>query len=298
MQDTTERMDETPFAAQPPRQGGRAKGFLAIAVLAFLGGLVLAGWLVWNGQFARYFPRNAAERAPVAAVAPSPTASASAPSPLTTVEARVAMLEQRLAAIDSRADAASGNAARAEALLVAFAARRLIDRGQPLGYLEGQLQLRFGNAQPNAVQTLVDASTRPVTLDQLLAQFDAAAPRLAAVPDNLDAWSRVKRELAGLVVIRRQATPSPAPARRAERARLLLTSGRVADAVEEVRRMPGANAAGEWISLARRYGTVQQALDLIETTAMLEPSQLVDGKGEKVEQPSPLASPVDPEKAI
>jgi len=298
MQDTIERMDETPFAAQPARQGGRAKGFLVIAILAFLGGLVLAGWLVWNGQFAHYFPKNLAERAPVVAVQPAPGAAAPAASPLTTVEARIALLEQRLAAIDTRADAASGNAARAEALLVAFAARRLIDRGQPLGYLEGQLQLRFGNAQPNAVQTLIDASRRPVTLDQLLAQFEAALPGLAAAPDNLDAWSRVKRELAGLVVIRNESTPSPAPTRRAERVRLLLASGRVTDAIAEVRRMPGASSAADWIDLARRYGAAQQALDLIETTAMLEPARLVDGQGDRVEQPSPLATPVDPEKAI
>lgn len=291
-------MNETSFAAPPAHQSGRAKGFLAIAVLAFLGGLALAGWLVWNGQFARYLPKRMAEPAPAAVVQPAPTAVAPEASPLTTVEARVAMLEQRLATIDTRADAASGNAARAEALLITFAARRLIDRGQPLGYLEGQLQLRFGNAQPNAVQTLINASTRPVTLDQLLAQFDAAAPRLAAVPDNLDAWSRVKRELAGLVVIRKQATPSPAPARRAERVRLLLASGRVEDAVAEVQRMPGASAASEWIELARRYGAAQQALDLIETTAMLEPARLVDGEGEKVEQPSPLATPAKPEDAI
>ena len=291
-------MDETPFAAQPSRQGGRAKGFLVIAILAFLGGLVLAGWLVWNGQFAHYFPRDAAERAPVAAVEPAPAQAVAPPSPLSSVEARIALLEQRLATIDTHADAAAGNAARAEALLVAFAARRMIDRGQPLGYLEGQLQLRFGNAQPNAVQTLIEAASRPVTLDQLLAQFDAAAPKLAATPDDLDAWSRVKRELASLVVIRTQSTPSPAPARRAERVRLLLASGRVEDAVAEVRRMPGARSATEWIDLARRYGAAQQALDLIETTAMLEPARLVDGEGEKVQQPSPLATPAKPDEAI
>src|SRR3546814_3562519 len=34
-------------------------------------------------------------------------------------------------------------------LLIAFAARRALDRGLSLGYLEAQLRLRFGDDQPN-----------------------------------------------------------------------------------------------------------------------------------------------------
>ena len=47
-----------------------------------------------------------------------------------------ARAEQRLSRIDLQATAASGNAARAEGLLIAFAARRMIDKGEPLGFLE------------------------------------------------------------------------------------------------------------------------------------------------------------------
>src|SRR3546814_10207214 len=57
--------------------------------------------------------------------------------------ARVAELEQRLSRITLQAESASGNASRAEGLLVAFAVRRALDRGLSLGYLDAQLRLRF-----------------------------------------------------------------------------------------------------------------------------------------------------------
>ncbi|MBA3939866.1 MAG: hypothetical protein C0520_01510, partial [Sphingopyxis sp.] len=80
--------------------------------------------------------------------------------------ARVAELEQRLSRITLQAESASGNASRAEGLLVAFAVRRALDRGLSLGYLDAQLRLRFGDDQPNAVKTIIDTSRDPVTLEQ------------------------------------------------------------------------------------------------------------------------------------
>ena len=62
-------------------------------------------------------------------------------------------------------------------------------------------------------------------------------------------------------------------------------------AIKEVERVPGAETADTWIADARRYEEVQRALDLLETTAMLEPRRLNDAEGHKVDQPSPLATP-------
>lgn len=295
-------MDDTSaFSTQTvPRRNGSARLILAVALLAFIGGLALAGWLVWRGEFRHLVPVPAAKAPPLpaAALPPLPTASPSPASravvPLESMEARVALLEQRLSRIDSRADAAAGNAARAEALLIAMAARRMVERGQPLGYLEGQLKLRFGDAQPNAVQTLVLASQNPVTLDQLLARLDAARAGLTADKADADAWTRIRHEVVNLFVLHREtdAVPAMAPAARLDRARLLLAGGRVDEAIAEIERLPGARAAGDWIAQARRYDAAQRALDLIETTAMLEPIRLGDGEGRKVVQPSPVASPV------
>lgn len=202
------------------------------------------------------------------------------------IEQRLAAAEQRLARLDLQAQAASGNAARAEGLLIAFAARRSLARGAELGYLADQLRLRFGDALPNAVDTVIDFSRKPVTLDQLVARLDTLAPKLAD-PSEQTLVERLQREVGGLFVIRRESTPSPQPARRMERARYFLESGRVDKAIEEVRGLPGAPNADAWIRDANRYADAQRALDLIETSAVLEPRRLRDSAGTPVEQPSP-----------
>ena len=52
--------------------------------------------------------------------------------------------------------------------------------------------------------------------------------------------------------------------------------------------LPGADEAKEWKIDAQRYAGAQRALDLLETSALLEPRELRDGEGTKVAQPSPV----------
>jgi len=204
------------------------------------------------------------------------------------LEQRLAAAEQRLARLDLQAQAAAGNAARAEGLLIAFATRRSIERGDELGYLADQLRLRFGDALPNAVRKLVQMSRDPVTIDQLLARLEGLEPALRASPEE-PSLQRLRRELSNLFVIRRQTAPSPQPQRRIERARMFLETGRYESAIEEVRNMPGGEAADQWVADVRRYAAAQRALDLIETAAVIEPRRLRDGSGERIDQPSPVA---------
>ncbi len=205
------------------------------------------------------------------------------------IDARIAAMEQRLARLDLQAQAAAGNASRAESLLITFAARRAIERGAPLGYLSDQLPLRFGDALPNAVEAVVAAGENSVTVDRLLARLEGLAPMLARSPPGESFIQRVRSEIGQLFVIRSEDTPAPRPQSRIERARLFLESGRVEAAVAEVRNMPNADApeARAWIADAERYSRAQQALELLETSAILEPRRLRDGAGERVLQPSP-----------
>jgi hypothetical protein len=53
----------------------------------------------------------------------------------------------------------------------------------------------------------------------------------------------------------------------------LLDDGRVDAARAEVARLPGANDAGAWMSAARRWVLTHQALDVIETAAILGQAQ-------------------------
>lgn len=295
-------MPEDYYSTTTPqrRAGGTSlRAILGLVVLSFLGGALLLGWLVWDGRLE--LGRQAAKPAPVvgstfaALPSPSPSAAASQAAATAGFETRVAALEARLARLDLEAAAAEGNTARAEAMMVAFAARRAIERGVPLGFLSEQLKLRFGDAQPAAVAVVLDAAKAPITLDKLAGDLDAASPALAQAPKEEGGWSRFKRELSGLFVIRRDSAPSANPASRLERARLLLRTGQTEAAIAEVERLPGGGAAGNWISAAKRYAEVQRALEQLETAALLEPEKLRASSGEALRAPSPAAASPTPE---
>ncbi len=301
-----EYMSPTPPAAVAPRTGLSLKTVLGSVLAAFVGGAALVGYLVWDGKLRmteRDFAAMMGEPSGTASTAPAIAAPLPQPAPVAPAQPlgaaaggtdnRVAALEQRLARLDLQAAAAEGNAARAEGLLVAFAARRAVERGAPLGYLADQLTLRFAAAQPAAVQTVIDTAATPVTLDKLAGGLDAISATLTDAPRNEGGLERLRREIAGLFVVRTDDTPSTSPQNRLERARLLLRTGETDQAIEVVSRMPGAGGATEWIAQARRYAQAQQALDLIETTALLEPDRLRTGGGQAVRQPSPAGpSPV------
>jgi hypothetical protein len=201
------------------------------------------------------------------------------------IDQRVAAMEQRLTRLDLQSQAAAGNAARAEGMLIAFAARRSLERGQPLGFLEDQLRLRFGDARPNAVQTVIDSSQDGVTLNELLVQLDGMGSDLVEVPQDEGLMRRIGHELSQLFSIRTADTPSPVAERRLERARVHLESGQIERAIAEVRAMPNATLAQDWLDKAERYAAAQRALEVLETAAVLEPRDLRDGDGRRVEQP-------------
>ncbi|MET0179160.1 MAG: hypothetical protein ABW194_01595 [Novosphingobium sp.] len=287
---------DQPAAARARRM---TSGRLVVIALAVVLAVALGGAAaLWGGNALGWL--DFTPRAPLVGVAPVRSAPLPAPAPIVTdgalaeaaLDIRLAEIEQRMTRLNLQAEAASGNAARAEGLLIAFAARRAVERGARLGYLEDQLKVRFGNAQPNAVDTLIEAAATPVTLDLLAQGLGALEQKLVRPPRAADAWTRLQSEIGQLFVLRRANAPSPAPERRLERARRFLDSGRVDAAIGEVARLPGRTAAGDWLALARRYVRAQRALDLIETAAILEPRQLQNGAGAPIATPSPIAPPI------
>jgi hypothetical protein len=299
------------------------RNVLILMVVAFIGGAILTGWVL-----SRYNPFEGTSETAAATVStgtaaisntpadalasridadgtvlPPPPKPAAAAVPAISPEieralaVRVADLEDRLSRINVQAQAASGNAARAEGLLIAFAARRALDRGSPLGYIESQLRLRFGDAQPKAVTTIINASREPVTLEELAAGLDDIGPALTTGASGEGFWTDLQREISELFVVRRDGTPSPAPQQRLLRAERYLENGNVDAAIAEIEKLPGTDndvGAAKWIERARRYNEARRALDVIETAAILEPQQLRSGDGELVDQPSPLAPTVSP----
>lgn len=286
------------YSRRPASSGISLRTVMGTSLLAFVGGAALIGWLIFDDKlpFDAGFGRPEAAApapaaSPLAGALPASGASASPSGVAGGMDQRIAALEQRLNRIDLQAAATEGNTARAEALLVALAVRRAIERGAPLGYLESQLKLRFGDAQGKSVATLVANAQRPVTIDQLSSDLEALAPALLGSPKNEGSWQRFTRELSGLFVIRRGDAASGQPDDRLDRARLMLRSGQVDAAMAEIGRLPGAAAAADWINAARRYAASQTALDQIETAALLEPEKLKDAAGAAVQQPGPGAPP-------
>ncbi len=255
---------------------------LIVALLAFIVGAALVTWALTQWEPAR---RLIAPTVPAKTLvapmttAPVPVATlTSEPAPLVTPEAvavtesRVSGLEARLAQIDAQAANASNNAARAEGLLIAFAARRAIDRGVGLGYLEGQLRERFAATQPRAVGAIISAAQAPATLDALRQQLDALAPTLGGGGPDESWGSAIQRTMGSLFIVRKASTPSPAPDDRVARALLALDGGQVDTALAEIARLPSRASATDWMATARRYIEAHRALDILEAAALTAPT--------------------------
>jgi hypothetical protein len=289
---------------------------LLLLLVAFVGGVAAMGYAVTHDQRTAHWMRMetadqaksdadmarriVVDRAPPPAAAPPPSSAAPATDPQTAN--RLTTLEDKVDDIEAQAKEATGDASRAEGLLVAFAARRALDRGTELGYIEGLLRQRFGQSQPQAVAVILSAARQPVTLADLQTGLDAAGPQLSAGgPVQSGWWQNVRQELAGLVVVHRAGEPSNQPADRVARAGRRLEAGQVDLALAEVVRLPDHRAASKWIVDARRYIAGRTALDQIETAALLDPNANGGagpwpGKAEPVPapaHPAPRTAPTD-----
>jgi hypothetical protein len=269
--------------AERPKR--RLLPLLIVPLVAFLAGLAAMGWLLsrWDrgavmlgiAPQAQTAPQPAAPPQMVVEPEPAPPApvagNGAPPAADPETVRRINLLEQRLAALDVQSRTAVGNADRAEGLLVAFAARRALDRGLGLGYLEALLRQRFEATQPGAVATILTEARRPVTLQQLQDGLTEVAPLLAGGGPGQSWWDAFRTELAGLVRIRRQGSVSTLPSERLRRAMRRLDEGQVDVALNEVLRLPGHARAAEWTGQASRYVKARRALDLIEAAALSEP---------------------------
>jgi hypothetical protein len=256
---------------------------MIVALVAFILGAALVTWALTRWEPARrlILPSAAvtstsptlqtAPTAPPVATLTSTPAAPFTPEAASVTESRVAGLEARLAQIDAQASNASSNAARAEGLLIAFAARRAVDRGVGLGYLEGQLRDRFADTQPRAVAAIIAAAQAPVTLDALRQQLDVLTPNLAGGgPD--ESWSAAaQRTFGSLFIVRKATSPSPVADDRVARARLAVDGGQIDDALAEIARLPSRAVATDWMASARRYIEAHRALDILEAAALTAP---------------------------
>lgn len=288
--------------ARPPRRRSLL-AYLLLPALFFLLGVGAMGWILAQWDSGARMLGVAPVAAPAAAAPAQPTPPsppAETPTDSTTpadgepetividpeITRRVAAIERRLGQIDTASREAIGNADRAEGLLVAFATRRALDRGVALGFLEALLRQRFGATQPQAVGMVIAAAREPVTLQELQEDLQEVGPQLTGAAPQQSWWGALRAELAGLVTVRREGSPSAEPTERLDRAMRRLEAGQVDVALAEILRLPGRDHGREWIADARRYVAARRALDAIETAALLEP---------RTSQPPAPTSPPPPQ---
>ena len=155
-------------------------------------------------------------------------------------------------------------------MLVAFAARRAIDRGVALGYLEPLLVQRFGRTAPGRHRDdrhRVARSGSPRQPDRGISGAGPNAPRAAGRKKaggtvSGASWDRSCRSIAPI---------------RLRRSRRPVTTGRWPGSkpARSMRRWrkrcacPESANADQWITRARRYIAAHRALDEIESAALL-----------------------------
>jgi hypothetical protein len=246
-----------------------------IALVLILLGAAAATWgLAHFSSAAKYLGVAATGQAPqpqpIRLVVPQQNAAPQESATLNPVIAeQIGQLQARLQRVESENAEVQGSAGRADALLIAFAARRAIERGMALGYLEPLLVDRFGAQHPQAVASIVTGSRDPVRLTELIAEYQDLEPQLVGPPPNEGLWTGIKRSLSSLVIVHQSDRPSNQPQARYDRAVAHLMAGEVDAALAETMRLPGAPRARDWIGSARRYVAVHRSLDEIESAALI-----------------------------
>lgn len=263
-------MDE--IAPAPPPRSSSVRGLVIFALVCFAIGIAAMGWLLSEWTPARNLLLGKPDAAtpaisatPDVAALPSTTTPEIAPP---STEEHMAKIEEKLAIIDQQADSASTDAARAERMMIAFAARRAIERGTALGYLEGALMRQFGGTDSGAVATVIKAGRAPVTLEQLEEGLDAARPGLVASEDGNSWFSAIWRDVGNIAVIKQEGEDRLSVDQRFDRARRALERDRVDVAVREVQALPGRKSANAWLDKATRYLQARKALDRLEAITL------------------------------
>ena len=261
-------------AVDQRRAGWIVPGLILVALL--LGALGLYAWTQQQPAPVAPPPATMLDRP---ATGPVATAATPGTAPATTDPAtlsfQIAQLEARLARLSVDADAAASRAARAETILVIAAVRRAMERGQPLGYLDNELQQRFGATQPKAVASIIAATRAPVKVEDLRTRLAAMTPEISGeLPADADWWTRARHEMRNLFILRDAQRPVDAPALRVARARRLLDADQVGNAIAEIEVLPQTDASRAWLADARRIYDARRGLDLIEAAAIIDPREV------------------------
>lgn len=254
-------------SATGARGGVKLKYIALLSFVAFAGGGVATWWLA--DEYGLMGASGTADTAGSASNGSSATVGNVAPAPAAI--GTTGDLMGQVPPVLVTGTAPSVDSARGEGLLLTYVVRRTLDEGAPLGYLAEQLRLRFGASQPQAVAIIVSAAQAPVTREMLRTELVALEPALMMNSKDEDLWTRTKRELSELFVLRMDDASSVMPGQRLVRAQALVDAGDIKGARAEVTQLPGAGSARSWLARAKRYDDARTALKQLEEMAFVRP---------------------------
>ncbi len=280
------RMDNiVPAAADTTTKTFGWRGYALVIAAILVLGILLGGWIMLRyGDDVRSLADSSAAQA---APKPAPKNATGQNMPPKQSPPLVAPVQDYVpsksvtlgpaGSVSAELAAAKMQSARAESILIVAAARRALDRGLPLGYIEPLLVQRFGESQGYAVKTIIAVSRKPVTLENLRIRLNTLEPVLLR-KEKPDAgfWASLNAEVNQLVVVGDGSKPGQSPQDRMARALRLMDSERIDAAIIEVEALSGKTLAPRWLDDARRYHEARRALDVIETAALVEQPVKVD----------------------
>jgi hypothetical protein len=155
-------------------------------------------------------------------------------------------------------------------MLLAFAARRALELGLPLGNFEDDLNARFGSSEPHMVAAVVAAAKTPVTIAKLRGDLIGLLPRLSG-DESTGVWDRLTAGFSTLATVRRGDSATQDPNALLTQARTAMEAGDIDTALQAISRLPNRAVAADWMAAARRYSEAQRALNALEKAALSGP---------------------------
>jgi len=251
---------------QNAKQGLGWKGVSAVAFIVLLGGLILAGWVVTKFDL---LPTASSENIS----AQTPADNRQGPDTKTdAVVAKVQELEKRIESIGNIETSSAGYPAPQNDVATALRARRAIESGASLGYIENQLGQRFGDRFPQAVDAIGNLAQSPVTLSELRDDIARNGSRMIGRGSDASIWERFNLELDELFMLRKRGDASTSPAHILQLAEENIGKGDLAEAIKKIQELPENNATKSWLEVAQRYQNANNALDILERAALAAPT--------------------------
>lgn len=271
-------------------------------LLALLVGMIASPW--FEQQVRRQMPGALQAEQPVArdprvdallsrveqleartAAGPAAAHGADVAHNLETVTGRIAALEAQAAAFQS-SDASiasrlgqlaldleqAGNLAEAgdrqvRDLFMVSAARRMVEKGRPLGPVQSALSARFSAQDAAAIRSLEHWSGAPQTRASLAGRLETMGDAMVE-PARTGApgfWERLMTRISGLVTVYDGTIAGPIDRDALADARDALAADDVALAATRLQAMPPSIVRDQWLADARALVAAEAALDRLES---------------------------------